>query len=289
MPRNINVLEMFFWPFTLAAWIVLTLTIISLELIHLANPRLFKNNPTLLIICGFERYNLHRASVREKLIFLSLIIFFFLMINAYETRIISFMIEKPSIKKIETVEELISSGLQLAASKIRQIALFRNEKFSGMLLDINDLVDDLDGKNAYFGSSLYMEDRIRLPVNFDFKKGRPTYYILDETDGLCVCKYWMPWYDSLMEMFGYTERIFFEAGLLNKWAMDETIDYYALQRRWLRGNGSDFSEDEDRLEIGDMLPAWIAFGVGSIVSLVVFFGELVYRSITTRISRCRVK
>ncbi|KXJ73373.1 hypothetical protein RP20_CCG015887 [Aedes albopictus] len=289
MPRSINVLEMFFWPFTLTAWIVLTLIVISLELIHLANPHLFKNNPTLLIICGFERYDLHRASAREKLIFLSLIIFFFLMINAYETRIISFMIEKPSIKKIESVQELIDSGLQLAAPKINKMGLFKNEKFSGMLLDISDTpVDDLDGTNAYYGMSRYMENRIRMPANFDFKKGRPNYYILDGTDGLQVCLYWLPWYDSLMEMFGYTERIFFEAGLLPKWEKDELSDFNSLQRRWLRKKGLDLAEVEERLAIRDMLPAWIAIGVGSAGSLVVLFGELLNRRVTDRIGRYRV-
>ncbi|KXJ79068.1 hypothetical protein RP20_CCG002597 [Aedes albopictus] len=290
VPRSLNVLEMFFWPFTLTAWIVMTMIIISLELIHLANLRLFKNNPTLLLICGFERYDLHRSSVGEKMIFLSLIIFFFVMINAYETRIISFMIEKPSIKKIETVQELIDSGLQVAAEKNLKWSLFKNERFSGMLLDISDKqVDDLDGKNAYFGTSQYMEDRIRMPANFNFKKRRPTYYILDETKGLGVCMYWVPWYDSLMEMLGYTERIFFEAGLLAKWMVDDLNDLNSLQLRWLRRKGFDLSELEDRLDISGMLPAWIALGVGSIGSLAVFFGELLIRSLSARIRRYRME
>ncbi|KXJ79065.1 hypothetical protein RP20_CCG002594 [Aedes albopictus] len=286
MPRKINVLEMFFWPFTLTAWIVLTVIVISLELINLVYPSLFKNNPTLLVICGFERYDLHRSSVREKLIFLSLIIFFFVMINAYETRIISFMIEKPSIRMIKTVQELIDSDLQISADKIRSLDLFNDEKFNGKLLDTsNHSVDDLDGKNAYFSSANYMEHRIRMPVNFDYKKHRPNYYILDETDRMHVCLYWLPWYDSLMELLGMTERAFFETGLLVKWREDDNNDINSRQKQWLRSTGLDLLEEEDRLAFGDMLPAWMAIGVGLVVSLVVFIGELINRCVTAGIKR----
>ncbi|KXJ79069.1 hypothetical protein RP20_CCG002598 [Aedes albopictus] len=290
MPRKINVLEMFFWPFTLTAWILLTMMLISLELINLVYPNLFKNNPTLLVICGFERYDLHRSNVREKLLFLSLIIFFFIMINAYETRIISFMIEKPAIRMIKTVQELIDSELQISADKIRSLELFNDEKFNGKLLDTsNNSVDDLDGKNAYYSSANYMEHRIRMPVNFDFKKRRPTYYILDEADKMHVCVYWLPWYDSLMEMFGFTERAFFETGLLTKWRDDDNNDINSRQTRWLQSTGIDLLEEEVRLGFGDMLPAWMAIGVGSVVSLVVFLGELVNRSFKNRIKRRCVK
>ncbi|KXJ79067.1 hypothetical protein RP20_CCG002596 [Aedes albopictus] len=286
MPRKINVLEMFFWPFTVAAWIVLTVIVMSLEIINLVYPSLFKNNPTLLIICGFERYDLHRSSVREKLIFLSLIIFFFVMINAYETRIISFMIEKPSIRMIKTVRELIDSELTIKADKIRSLDLFNDTKFNGKLLDSSDhQVDNLDGKNAYYSEANYMEQRIRMPINFNFKKRRPNYYILPETERMNICLYWLPWYDSLMEFFGFTERAFFETGLLAKWMEDDNDAVNLRQKRWLLSTGLDLLEEEDRLDFGDMLPAWMAIGVGLVVSLVVFFGELINSCLIARIKR----
>lgn len=276
MSRTINVLEMFFWPFSLAAWIVLALITALLEILSIFYPKLFRNDPTLLIICGFERYNLHTAGAKEKLIFLSMIIFFFLMTNAYETMIISFMIEKPSISKIRTIQELINSGLQLAAQKVSKIALYNDPRFSGMLLDIsNHSVDDFDGKSAFYGTLSYMEDRIRMPINYDYKRRRPTYYILDETYGMVVCLYWMPWFDSLMEMFYYTERIFFEAGLLSKWYRDDTGNFSAFQIQLLPRRDLNFADFEDRLGFGDMLPAWIAIGIGLAVSLLVLSGEYV--------------
>lgn len=278
LPRSINVLEMFFWPFTLAAWIALTMIVISLELIHLVNPRLFKNNPTLLIICGFERYDLHRSSVREKLVFLALIIFFFLMTNAYEIRIISFMIEKPTIKKIKTVQDLVNSGLQLAAEKASKPGIFNDSSFKDILLDISNnrrLVDDLDGENAYYGTADYMNVRVQMPVNFDYAKQRPAYYILDETDGMAICWRWSPGRDSLMDVFYFTERIFFEVGLLDKWKRDDDDEFNAFQRKYFRGIGMSFAAVEDRLDIGDMLPAWIAMGIGLVVSLLAFVGEVI--------------
>ncbi|EAT45500.1 AAEL003249-PA [Aedes aegypti] len=237
---------------------------------------LFSNDPTLLVICGFERHSLHTADVKEKLLFLSLIIFFFLMTNAYETRIISFMIEKPSIHKIRTLQELIESGLRLAAEKVSKIALFNDPRFSGMLLDIsNHSVDNLDGINAFYGPSSYMEDRIRMPVNYDYKRRRPAYYILDETNGMAVCLYWLPLYDSLMEMFYYTERIFFEAGLLTKWTRDDSRNFSSYQVRLLRRRDLNFADFQDRLGFDDMLPAWIAIGVGLVAGWLVFVGELI--------------
>nr|NP_001345617.1 ionotropic receptor 137 precursor [Aedes aegypti] len=276
LSRAINVLEMFFWPFSSAAWIVLGLIAISLELLNMLYPSLFSNDPTLLVICGFERHSLHTADVKEKLLFLSLIIFFFLMTNAYETRIISFMIEKPSIHKIRTLQELIESGLRLAAEKVSKIALFNDPRFSGMLLDIsNHSVDNLDGINAFYGPSSYMEDRIRMPVNYDYKRRRPAYYILDETNGMAVCLYWLPLYDSLMEMFYYTERIFFEAGLLTKWTRDDSRNFSSYQVRLLRRRDLNFADFQDRLGFDDMLPAWIAIGVGLVAGWLVFVGELI--------------
>ncbi|KXJ73371.1 hypothetical protein RP20_CCG015885 [Aedes albopictus] len=276
-PRSLNVLEMFSWPFSAALWILLAVMAISLELLHLLRPNLFQNDPLLRIICGFERSSLHNAGFQERLIVIPLIIFFFVITSAYETRIISYMVNKPSIKKIETIPQLIQSGLKLSECRATSPIIFEDPAFSEMLVETNATSIKLDGESVYYGRKDYMEWCVRIPLNYDFVNKRPAYYILPETHGEIVCFYWLPTNDPLLEMFHYTQRIFYEAGLLDKWEQDEFADYY---RFYLYEYGRfGYETKKNILNLRDMLPAWLALGMGYLVSVIMLIGELGYRSV----------
>ncbi|KAL1395856.1 hypothetical protein pipiens_010935 [Culex pipiens pipiens] len=113
--RTLTVFELFVAPFTTEAWAALLVIIISLELVSFTMPSFFRNDPALLLICGLERYDLHKANRWEKMILLAFIIFFFLITNAYETKIISMMTSKPTLRTVNTIEELVASGMPTKA------------------------------------------------------------------------------------------------------------------------------------------------------------------------------
>lgn len=274
MPRSIHALEMFYLPYSLSVWIVLALIVILLEVLNMFDPNLFHNDPILLIVCGFQRYDLRQANAKERLICVPMIMFFFVMINAYETRIISYMIHKPSIGRIETIQEMIDSGMRLAAEKSLKPGIFNDSRFIDILIDISNRSSDvLDRKSAYYGNGNLMKERLRMPMNYDQEKQQPAYYILDEIDGMIIYSYWLPFQDSLLEMFYFTRRILYEAGLLDKW----TRDYHDGVLSILLVAHNLQNSIDDILDIADMVPTWMALGAGYCFSLTVFVAELAFK------------
>ncbi|KXJ81495.1 hypothetical protein RP20_CCG019491 [Aedes albopictus] len=227
-PRSVNVWEMFVWPFTMEAWIFLAVVLIAIEVIYLKLPNIFKNDPILLVLCGFERYNLHHASTREKLIFLALIVYFFLMLNAYETRIISFMTNKPLIGELRTLRDLATFGIKLKLDKYTHLSLQNDSLLRGITFDDSDERRvRFDRVSAYYGAKRDMERNMQMPYNYDFGKRRTFYYMIEETIGMNIGTYIMISRSGLLELFYHTERVFFEAGLLHKWETDEHLRYFA--------------------------------------------------------------
>ncbi|KXJ79066.1 hypothetical protein RP20_CCG002595 [Aedes albopictus] len=273
MPRSLNVLEIFSWPYSLGAWIILALIIVLLELLNIFVPGLFSNDPILLVVCGFQRYDLYRAHARERLICVPLIIFFFLMINAYETRIISYMIDKPSIGKIQTIREMLDSGLKLAADKSSKPGLFNDSQFVAILVDIsNNRSNVFDRESAYYGNGDLIKERLRLSMNYDHEKQQPAYYILDEIDGMVIYSNWLPLLDPLLEMFHFTRRALFEAGLLDMWFRNFHDGMLSVLQIAYKID----EVHDDVLDIADMSPTWIALAVGYCLSVTVFAVELAF-------------
>nr|NP_001345614.1 ionotropic receptor 133 precursor [Aedes aegypti] len=275
-PRRVNIFEIFIWPFTWGSWLLLAVVLILTELVYVINPRMFQNDPILLFVCGLERCNLHRASANEKLVYFPLIIFFFLMLTAYETRIISFMINKPSVAKLHTIQQLIDSGMLLKAKKHNNPKQFEDTALSSIVRDSSDEGDLMfDGVNAYCLNGVSAYTALRIAASYDY---RTKYYVLDETFGLGVGTHWMPQRDGLLEELAQTQRWLFETGILGKWERDE-VDLMLVQfgkvSEMLNEMSGMFRKRQQKVMLGirDLLPAWLALGVGLLGSFVVFVGE----------------
>ncbi|KAL1402941.1 hypothetical protein pipiens_005863 [Culex pipiens pipiens] len=110
--RPLNAVELMVMPFSWHVWTLLLFVLSLAEAVRHVWPELFKNDPILLAVCGFERHNLHEAGRWEKIFLHSLIILMFLMKNAFETKIISLMVDKPSLQTATKLEDFDKYGLK---------------------------------------------------------------------------------------------------------------------------------------------------------------------------------
>nr|NP_001345630.1 ionotropic receptor 145 precursor [Aedes aegypti] len=273
--RPINAVEMFTKPFTWETWMVLLMTITLLEMISLVFPVVFKNDPFMLLVCGFERYNLHHASLKEKFTLLPLIIFFFLVFNAYETKLISFMTEKPSIGNLKTLNEVAKSNLKIIADLSADERVV-NDTFLGPLVINVTQMDGLllDGVHAYLSNTVMAPVLVSLVQNYDFKLRRPKYVQVNERRVTSVICYWIGLKSPFAETFYYTQKVFFEAGLLGKW-QNEMDSQIATNDR--SNFGLVETDQASMLTSEDLISTWAMYAIGLCVSFLVFWMELVLK------------
>lgn len=285
--RPLNAVELMLMPFSWQVWAVL-LTILALSEItkHLA-PNLFKNDPILLIVCGFERHNLHKAGPTEKIILLSLIIVMFFMSNAFETKIVSLMISKPSIQQIKSLADFDEHGLKFRYDlDVKPHAATHPVigKYVVHGADNNFATDYVPGFAVYVNHNSL---DIRLRLAYDFERGQPFYVALDERYYDGIQAYRTASRSKLTEVFQFTYVALDEAGILGQWQRQS--DDEAYNAYWGRRRPRGKLDDETYLNIGDMLPAWMALAIGSCVSLVGFLGELIKKGIEMCLERRRTR
>nr|NP_001345629.1 ionotropic receptor 142 precursor [Aedes aegypti] len=274
--RPFNEIEMFVKPFAWEGWVVVISMLLLIEAMSIIFPALFKNDPILMLVCGFERYNLHEAKTREKIVFLPLIVFFFLMFNAYETKIISFMTNKPTIGKITTLDQLVRSGIKVKTNLRLNIRIMNDSVLGPLVIPMNanESLLKMDGINAYDSETTFASDMIHSLSNYDFKMHRPKYTLLDERRKNTVAMFYVGIISPLAEILYFTQRAFFETGLFNAWK-DNASFQHNLQDRATHVNED--LEDVGMLLFDDLICTWIALGVGLITSMVFFVLELVFQ------------
>ncbi|EDS45798.1 conserved hypothetical protein [Culex quinquefasciatus] len=264
--KTLNVFELFKAPFTTEAWIVLLLIIISLEVLSFILPAQFRNDPALLLICGLERYDLHKANRWEKMILFAFIVFFFLMTNAYETKIISMMASKPTHRSIRTFEELVKAGIPTKANFNHVVKLdlgLLNETLQNATEDLSSM----DGVSAYLATRTKSE--IFLPIQyFDDSLQRTSYVIMAETLGLLIGALQTSDRNPLQDVLEASHATFVEGGLLGHYTERMKMQYFYARRK------TQPQTEKTLLAIDDLSPAWIALGVGFVASFLLFCCEL---------------
>ncbi|KXJ83600.1 hypothetical protein RP20_CCG004736 [Aedes albopictus] len=268
--RNLNIVEMFIKPLRWETWSALVMILLGIEVLSWIFPLLFKNDPILLLVCGFERQNLHHASTRERLLFLPLVIFFFLMTNVYETKITSYMMHPPSIADIHSIQELIQSGIKIKVNMVNNRKIMKDELLGSILLNSSDSLLELDGIHAYIGDKSMAENVVRMLDNYDFELERPMYNILTERRKMSLYMFWIPFCTPLHETFYFTQKMMFEAGLWIRWIRQD----WELRDAGIRRTAT--ARNNQYLAFEDLVPAWIAISVGFTTSAVLFLLEFVF-------------
>lgn len=269
--RPLNTFELMLTPFTGRVWIILVTILVSTELVKHFVPTLFQNSPILLVVCGFERRSLHQAGRWEKTTLLSLIVLMFFMSNAFETKIISLIITKPSIQRIKTLDDLYVSDLKFH----EDLELFPhlvNDSIIGKMV--------VHGRLPKFGEKVpgvamtWNSEWTHLfnELYFDYTRMEPFYVVLPYEFFTGYEMYGTLTRFPYLEVFRLMHINLVEAGLINLWKRQFNVQFRAKHVKHRFGTDS---EDSVELSFDDMKIAWAVLTVGFGCGFVGFVGELV--------------
>ncbi|KAL1380404.1 hypothetical protein pipiens_014225, partial [Culex pipiens pipiens] len=150
VPRSaVSMVQLFMMPFSWQVWTTLALILAMAEIVHLLFPCSLKNDPILLVLCGLEKYDLHRSGQLEKFLLMPLIVLMFFAICAYETKLLSLMTSKPAAKTIRTIQELVDSGIQIKANLLTDFLLINNTMIRNSLINATVDIFNMDMVHAY--------------------------------------------------------------------------------------------------------------------------------------------
>ncbi|KAL1397719.1 hypothetical protein pipiens_009539 [Culex pipiens pipiens] len=284
--RSLNIAELFLRPFQTELWIVFFIGMIAVKVVFLLVPNSFKNDPLLLPICGFERYDLNQAGRNEKLVMLSLIVLFFFISNAYETKIISLMSSKPRVTLVTTLQDILDSGTVVKAERLlaSQYPMFGSVY---IYLDGSDLkVDQLDGTSVYLANGIVGSLIVERSINWDYESNQPRYRIMAEKLAMGIGFYPIPFRTAIKHHLSFVQRALFEAGFLVRWRLEWIAN---INRHYSTTLPGGVNPTADILVFSDLIPAWFIALSGIALSSVFFVAELFYARMQSHTPRIFVE
>lgn len=267
--RPLNAAELLVMPFDWQVWIEIALIFVLAEITKHVFPTQILNDPFLLVVCGLERHDLHRAGRWEKIIFLPLIILMFFVSNAFETKVVSLMISKPSIHKIKTLDDLRQSGLKIFVDlennpHYANDTLLGSMVVQGTLLELNDAVP-----NTALRWDTDLVDALK-DITFDYERMQPFYVVLDQTIYEGPELYSTSTRNQLIKDLRFVHITLVESGLMSLWKRQWGS---RLRRSYIGKRSRPDINDKVELNFDDMKTAWIIWGIGMGVSTVGFILE----------------
>lgn len=269
-PRSpLQMVQLLTLPFSWQVWTTLILLLISVEVIHLAVPRTFRNEPILMVVCGFERYDLHKADRCEKMALFSLIVLLFFMSRAYETRLLSMMVSRPATRDINTIQDLVESGIKIKHDLLTGTAFLDDHNLKSLVVNsTKNSVLNMDGVHAYITERFLA--KLVLPKYYDPEQRMNRYHIMDESVGIAHVGFFLRVRSPLVDMFGHTMTVLLESGIHGHLSVASATfkiekDIAGYQR---------LSTGDDSLYFEDLFPAWMALLVGLVAGLAGFVGEI---------------
>lgn len=270
--RSLNIAELFLRPFQTELWFLFFIGIIAIKVVSILVPNTFENDPLLLPICGFERYDLNQAGRNEKAVMLSLIILFFFVSNAYETKIISLMSSKPRVTLVTTLQDILNSKTPVKAD--RKLAL-EFPMFNSVYLYLNSSQtseQQLDGTSVYLTNGFVGSLLVQRSINWDYESNQPRYKIMEQKLAMGVGFYPVPARSALKHHFGFVQKALFEAGFLARWRHQWIV---LSNARYAATSPEGVNPGADILSFADLVPAWFVVLCGTVISGLVFAGEVV--------------
>lgn len=267
VPRSpISIVKLFTLPFEWNVWVLIIAMFCAVKILSLTFPSVFRNDPILLVVCGYERFSLHKARSMEKLVLLGFIVFTFFITHAFETKFLSVMISRPATREIKSIQELIDSGVKIKVNLLGTPDFANHEILRNKLVNCSEDVSQMDYINAYIGERRISE-RL-LPRYYDSENRLQRYRIMDQTLGMFVVAYEFSVRNPLKEAFGYTHTVLIESGILRYW--DMVYEHLVRKKSLLSGN------TRTLLTLSDLLPAFLTIMYGFVFSFLIFIIEIVY-------------
>ena len=137
----------------------------------------------------------------------------------------------------------------------------------------------LDEQYAYLSDNLDGPLLVVLRKNYDFKLCRPKFSMIDEPKSTSIYTFWVGNRSPYAETLHYTQKVFFESGLLDKWKQDEDWMIMSEDRsifRWID------MEASGMLTFDDLVPTWFVYAAGLLISLVVLGLEVLLHFFATK-------
>ncbi|KAL1388269.1 hypothetical protein pipiens_012665 [Culex pipiens pipiens] len=217
-----------------------------------------KNDPFLLIICGFERRDLNKSKTLEIFILHSMMIVMFFVFSAYETILLSWMTKSPSSHRLRTLADLVESGIKIKSDLVTHNNLINHSIVGDILVNSTESVRNMDYVHAHIVGRETAERMI--PRYYDPVQKLYRYTILDQPFSMFIQSYRFKFRSPLMEGFTRTMFVFFESGISKQWNAP-------LNWRTERYIGEDVYDDDD-LHFSDLMPIWAALLLGDTTDVI---------------------
>lgn len=267
-PRSaLNIVEIFTLPFSWQLWMFLAILLIIVEVVHLILPNVFRNEPILTVVCGYEKYDLHKANQWEKILLLSLIVMMFFITQAYEIKLLSMMISRPATKELKTLAELRSSGVKIKADFLRHPGTKNNPQLENLVVNGSEEIFNMDMVHAYVLDREWA--KVVLPMYYDPVQRLQRYSIMEQSLGVYPVMIMLQKRGPFMEHFRVTLSGFVESGI---------YDFMSKLDKKKVVNISVANQSPNArvsLNFVDLLPAWLAWLFGFAASFLVFCLEIV--------------
>uniref|UniRef100_A0A2C9GUM7 Ionotropic glutamate receptor L-glutamate and glycine-binding domain-containing protein n=1 Tax=Anopheles culicifacies TaxID=139723 RepID=A0A2C9GUM7_9DIPT len=267
-------------PFQVLVWISLLIVCCIVYLIGYLTPSFIHNDLILLALMGIEKRNLRLTSRFEKLFAASLIVLFFQLKCAYETKFMSYMIDGPTESDPKTIADLRHRNCQVIVnSKLFDPTLFR-EPLAELMVVSHDRVQELKGR-AMLANYLYLQLVFKDAVNIDSRNGKYRYVILKDSLGERIPFFFFRNNNLFQWEFQKFRRYVYEAGLQQHWR-SKIITYKDKNYKKIIRNITNIKQDIVRLDTLKplffcMIQLWILATVIWICEIV-FFCLLVWKN-----------
>ncbi|KAL1381091.1 hypothetical protein pipiens_013716 [Culex pipiens pipiens] len=217
VPRSqLEIVELFMLPLHWTVWLLIVTLLVAAESITKLRPTQFCNDPILLVVCGFERRSLHRAKLLEKTMLVSLIILMFFTMRAYETKLLSVMVNKPSTGMIRTEQDLLASGIKIKSNLLEHSNVVNDAVLGGLVVNSTETIFNMDMIHAHVVEREMAE--YVLPMYYDHTTGMPRYSIMDQPLGYYPRAFMTSLRNPLKDVFAHTLNVFIECGLIGLWS-----------------------------------------------------------------------
>lgn len=281
--RSLNAVEIMVLPFDWQVWTMLVVILVLAEVAKRFMPDVFQNDPVMLVVFGFERYNLHHAGRLERIVLQSLIVLMFFITNAFETKIVSLMVDRPSAPTAQKLNDFDKYGLKFRFDLDKNPNGINNSITGKYLVNGPkiELWETIPGFAKYITQD--MADLVP-KVSYDFERDQSWFVVLEErflSDSILVHR--VGFRSPYMRIFRFTHDALDESGIMRLWWRQASDKFWLETWDFRRPRGK--LEEGKFLTFSDLLLAWIILAIGVCVSFLAFIAEVLRKNFTAARSK----
>jgi hypothetical protein len=223
------------------------------------------------------------VNVHERILICGFMIYGFVVINSYQTLLISFLASPRYQPDFQTLAELNRTTLNLYAPYgiLRYIGSIMNMSMVNQMYETNTTIWELKNSRLVSTDFSYLTtDRVAsffLTTTLNIQNHRPLLHMVAEGIMFAPASYRVARNSPYEEIISNWISRFRAAGLYRKFNWDS---FYEAERDQLLETeppiDNALDEESTRLVFSEILPAFLILGCGCAIASIVFAGELVY-------------